>query len=417
MTYEKVNDFDLQKLDLILDSGDKVSLIGIFNEITIQQDMFISQAMFCSIGISDTLDLYSSLPIKNNETLHIIFKTPGMDLVDMKLKLYSRENIMLDERGTTSYYTLKFVSSETIANMQIKDSRSYTGKISDMVGAIWSKHFSESKPLSIEPTADEYTLILPFNNPFSHINHLAKKAKRQSNTNDCNFLFFEDFNGWNFISVASMFQQDNRGYFSWETTGPDHKEIADGRDTKISRYRILELDLIGKENFIDETVNGMHSSYMNQTDLLNKTNGGLKYNYAEASPNTTHANPFPLSPEIISSKVNTLSNYRNKYAGIFDNSVVLNRQAQMTALLNRRVRFKVSGSSSTNVGDKIKIEFLRQVGVKVTGDPLNNYRSGFYVVTSVKHSIHKVNGYTMTVEACTDSLSESVPDISNFSSD
>jgi len=413
--YSKGNDYQIDKLDLILDSGDRISLLDLFVNIRIHQDMLINPSMYCVIRVADSLDLYSSLPIKNNETLDLQFFSPDNDRVELKMRLFSREDVMLADNGRTTYYDLKFVSVETVENTKIKDSRSYSGSLSDMAGSIWSKHFGESLPLNREQTEGSYTLVLPFNNPFSHIQYLAKKSQRKTNPDDCNFFFFENFNGWNFVSAGNMLTQTAvRGYFSWEQEDPQRGTIEDGVDLFTSRFRIKEVDFVGRENFLDETVHGVYSGYMSNTDVKNKTTGGIKYGYKDAFGNSSHANEYPLTSENISEEASILSNYSHNYSGIFSGDIKMKRKSQVNALLSKRIKFLVSGSSSTNVGDKIKLEFMKQRGRVSSGDIIDKYRSGFYIVTSVKHNIEKGKGYTMTVEACTDSYSQAVPKVSSF---
>ena len=94
--YKKENDFRLKSLDLILDSGDVVSLLDIFANINMYQDLFGSP-MTCNITVSDAIDLYSKLPIKNNELLKLVFLSPGDSEVTLNMVLYSREKINLSE--------------------------------------------------------------------------------------------------------------------------------------------------------------------------------------------------------------------------------------------------------------------------------------------------------------------------------
>ena len=124
----KVNDFRLKTLDLILDSGDVVSLLDMARNINIYQDLFGSP-MTCNILLSDAIDLYSKLPIKNNEKLKLVFLSPGDSEVTLNMVLYSREEINLSESGSTSQYLLKFISPEIIFNGSTKFSKAYTGKI------------------------------------------------------------------------------------------------------------------------------------------------------------------------------------------------------------------------------------------------------------------------------------------------
>jgi hypothetical protein len=409
--YTQFNDFFIEKLDLILDSGDIVSLLDLYAEINFYQDVFGSP-MFCEIEITDALDLYSNLPIKNTENLEIWFNSPGSDVVKKTMRLYSRENVLLKENGKVTYYTLRFVSPETYFNLNIKNSRSYSGKISDIVGAIWSENFST--PITIEETDSEYTLVLPYENPFAHIDFLTKKALRATNNNECNFVFYEDFNGFNFVSLSTMFTQPLRGVFSYDSklAPPPNESVITG-----SRVRIQELDFLGLENLIDETSNGLYNGYVNSHDIKNKKiSQGLKYSYSEAFDQITHLNSHPLAPAEIYEKSGPLSSYQNRFSGVFPTDVSLKRQSQMNSLLNKRLRFLTAGSSSTNAGDRIKLDFVRQSGVEFDSNFLDKYRSGYYIVSSVKHTINKLNGYTMTVEACTDSYANPLPTVSNFES-
>lgn len=415
--YQKPNDFTLDRIDLVLDSGDTVSLFDMFVSIDFFQDIF-GGAMFCEIFISDALDLYSSLPIKNNEILEIEFSSPGNEKIQKTMLLYSREEVILKESGNVTYYKLRFVSTATLRNINIRSSRSYTGTVSDIAGSIWSDHFSDLSPIAREQSNGEYTLVLPYNTPFAHIDFLTKKATRQTNNNHCDFLFYEDFKGFKFVSIGNMIEQPSRGYFVWELpeASPLSKRDNGGVDIYGSRARIQEVVFLGKENLIDETVSGMYTGFVNQHDLVNKTIKGTKYRYQDAFPETTHLNPNPLTIPSISSNIGLLSSYHSKFAGVFPPDTIIKRKSQINSLLNKRLRFVTAGSSSINAGDKIKLDFTKQSPIQLDVDRLDKYRTGYYIVSSVKHTISKANGYTMTVEACTDSYGTPLPTESRFDS-
>ncbi len=86
----------------------------------------------------------------------------------------------------------------------------------------------------------------------------------------------------------------------------------------------------------------------------------------------------------------------------------------MGSFLNKRIKFRVKGNSSVNVGDKIHVDFTQQSLSKTDDDGMNKYRSMDYIVSSVKHTINKLYGYTMTIEACSDSYAEPLPESSRF---
>lgn len=417
MDYSKVNDFDLRRLDLTLDSGDVVSLLDMFTEINMYQDLFGAPLLF-EIMISDGLDLYSTLPIKNNEILDIEFLTPGSETVAKQMLLYSREELFLGENGNSTYYKLKFVSPETIQNLSTKASRSYTGTVSDIVGAIWSDHFKDFPNIQTTPSKNEYTLVLPYDTPFAHFEFLSRKALWAENENHCDFLFFEDFRGFNFTCLGAMMGQPSRGYFRWdlEDASPLSRDSKGGLDLIGSRARMQDVVFLGNENLIDEIGSGMYNGFINQHDIMNKTHKGVKYQYTEAFPNTQHLNEHPLNTKKELEKIGLLASYRTGFAGVFPPDTMIKRRSQIESFMNKRLRFVTAGNSGMNAGDKIKLDFTQQSTLQLDTDGLDKYRSGYYIVSSVKHTINKKDGYKMTVEACTDSYGKPLPTESSFES-
>jgi len=414
--YRKENDYRLKELNLILDSGDKLSLLDMFAEINIYQDIF-GAPTYCDILISDALDLYSQLPFKNTERLEISFLSPGSNAVTKTLVMYSKENINLNPTGSTSQYSLRFVSKEIIQNISTKISKSYTGTLSDIVGAIWSSNFAQSDPITVEPTDGEYTLILPLNSPMSHINELTKKASRKENSNECNYMFFENFRGFNFVSLGGLFNQkiNPDAIFSYKNPSVQEKEDQQsGSNILKARLTITDLVLVGKENLIDEITNGIYNGFVAAHDVKNKSFVGLRYGYKDGFQASTHLNPHPIATESTYKNTGFLSQYNTGFYGIFPPELKIKRQSQINSFLNRRIRFNVSGNSSINVGDKTYIEFPTQSNSKSFDSGTNKYRSGYYLISSIKHTINKLNGYTMTIEACTDSYAEALPEETQF---
>ena len=413
-TYEKINDSEILSLDLILDSGDPISLLDMYVEFSVFQDLF-GTPMTCEMIVADANDVLQSLPIKNNEMLNIGFYSPGNNPVNMTMFLYSRENVVLNKSGSTTYYKLKFISPEVIQNSKIKTSRSYTGTISDIAGAIWSDNFPDSVPLNTAASEGEHTLVLPFDSPFSHIKHLSQKAMKSEH--ECGFFFFEDFSGWNFASLSDMFTQEIRpdSYFTHrlKSTG---QEL--GKDLFSSRFIFKDVEFLGKENHLDELTSGVYSGFVTKYDVRNKSVNHYSYSYEDGFATTTHLNEHQIAPSTVLEDAcsSTLANY-HLYNGVFSPDSLIKRKSQINSFIGRRFRFSVAGNSSLNVGDKVTIDFSKQKFSEKVGEDLKDkYRSGVFLVTSVRHKLSKINGYTMSVEVCSDSYASPIPDESRFES-
>jgi hypothetical protein len=408
-SYRKVKDYRLTSLDLILDSGDIVSLLDMFAEINLYQDLFGSP-LSCHITISDAIDLYDKLPLKNTEKLKIVFSSPGDQEITLNLSLYSRETINLSTAGNTSQYVLKFVSPEVIFDATTKISKAYTGKISDMVGAMWSELFTGSKPMMVEPTEGESTIVFPVNTPMNHFKDLSKKAKREKNPDEVNYFFFQDFKNFNFASLGAMFELPVKTNFIYGDPS------AMGSLGPLALKSIVQdVFLVGKENILHEIKKGIYSGFVSGYDVKTKSFGGLRYDYKEAFDKIHHCNQHPLTTDPILESLGPLANYRTGFSGgSFSPDLMIKRKSQIGSFLNKRLKFTVAGNSSINVGDKIHMDFTQQSMSKTDDDGMDKYRSMDYIVSSVKHTINKAFGYTMTVEACSDSYAEPLPNQSRF---
>ena len=406
---KKVTDFRIKTLDLILDSGDVISLLDMVVNINIYQDLFGSP-MTCNITVSDAIDLYSKLPIKNNEGLKLVFLSPGDSEVTLNMLLYSREEINLSESGGTSQYLLKFISPEIIFNGSTKFSKAYTGKISDIVGAIWSELFVTSKPMMVEPTEGESTIVLPINTPMTHINDLSKKAKRESNPDEVNYFFFQDFNNFNFASLGAMYELPPKASFFYGSS-----DLLDTRSLSSMKTLIQDISLVGNENLLDEISKGTYGGFISAHGVMNKSFSGLRYEYKEAFDRIHHCNQHPIMTDRDLNKIGPLPTFGTGFVGgPFSPDLKIKRISQIGSFLNKRVKFKVAGNSSINVGDKIRVNFTHQSNMNSDDDGMNKYRSMDYIVSSIKHTINKVGGYTMTIEACSDSYAEPLPESSRF---
>ena len=80
--------------------------------------------------------------------------------------------------------------------------------------------------------------------------------------------------------------------------------------------------------------------------------------------------------------------------------------------LNRELSKEEKENLSLEQNDVV--DFTQQSLSKTDDDGMNKYRSMDYLVTSIKHTINKLYGHTMTIEACSDSYAEPLPESSKF---
>ena len=413
-TANRPNDFGLERLDLILDSESVVPLLEIYVQIELSQDLFGSP-LICEVIITDGNDLYDNLPFKNNEILDIEFYSPGGDVVSKKMRMFSHSEVMLNENRKTSYYKLKFCSIETLINMSTKVSRSYTGTLSDIAGAIWSDTFTGSEPIKTVPSYGEHTIVLPYDSPFSHIKKFSRKAFSDPEENLCDFLFFEDFNGFNFTSINSLTSQPNRAYFRYQDPNTDIKE-GDEANVLKSTYIMKDVSLKGSRDLIDNIGRGVYNSFVNITDIKNKTYVAERLNFNDLFPVKNNLNPDSPFPASVVDEFGPLSCYGHKFVSQYSPTSSMKRSSVMGSMFFNKIKFECGGNSSLNVGDIVKLDFVPQSAQTTLDEKYDQYRSGNYIVSQISHIINRQTGYTISIETCSGSVSKPIPEKSEFES-
>ena len=231
-------------------------------------------------------------------------------------------------------------------------------------------------------------------------------------------MFFEDFKGFNCVSLPLLYSQKPRGYFSWELEESQNQDQrAIGIDTEKSRRRMTDVSIVGRENLLDEMSIGMYNSYATNHDLMSKKINGLKHEYMKTFDKVEHVNngeSNPLSLESIVKNIDVTAHYQNHFSGGYSVDVKMLRRSQVESFINKQIKFVAPGNSTLNVGDKIKLEFTKQNMTDIGSSPLDKYRTGYYLISSIKHSIIKGKGYTVTIEASADCLPNPYPDVSTF---
>lgn len=408
-TANRPNDMGIERLELVLDSGSTVDLLEEipYAEIALHQDIF-GAPMICEILVTDGHDFYNKLPLKNNETLIIEFYSPGGDIVSKKLRLTDHSEIILKENRKGNVYKLKFFSIETITNRNIKVSRSYTGRLSDIVGALWSENFKTSDPIKRTVSHGEHTIVLPFDTPFSHIKKFSTKAFSDPEENLCDFLFFEDFNGYNFVSLDSLASQPSRGYFRYEDPNTDIKE-GDESNTLKSTYIMKHVSIEGSRNLLDYVGRGVYNSLVTVTDIKDKTIKSESLNFHDVFNTRTSLNPEPPFTNQTVEEFTPISYYGHKFSSQYSPTSSMKRSSIMGSMFYNKVTFESGGNSSLNVGDVINLDFVPQTSDAKLQETYDLYRSGRYIVSRVSHVLNRQTGYTITVEACSDSVSKAIP--------
>ena len=272
----------LEYLRIFSSEGVRADLSSIVVEINLFEDIF-STAFTGNIIIVDTLNLIEKLPILGQEYIELKCSTPQVNatkesVIEKRFILHSivtREDISTGAQA----YSLDIATEDSIKNLKTRVSKSYKDSISNIVSDVLKNKLGSSQNLNIGRTSGVRKIVSPNVHPYTLINMLKKEAVSTLTNNASlppHFLFFENKNGLNFVSLQSLY---NNGIVARLHSGDKESDESLGReayhkdDTKIaqSNKRILSYSFGANNDLSTNIVNGMMGSNLITHDIYNKS--------------------------------------------------------------------------------------------------------------------------------------------------
>jgi hypothetical protein len=280
-------------------------------------------------------------------------------------------------------------------------------KISDMVKDLAKGIQLEWK--SIENTLNTFSFVLPYRTPIAQIMFLMPYAVREENSNDVNFVFYQDLEGkHNFVSVGKLYTQSPS--FGDGPEGGYLYSLNPGISFASAR-RCALTHATKTLNAYQNAINGMHSSAVATLDPASKTWAATGYFLPEEWNKQSHMSNKPMIEQdsefyeivngAVSQRYYTKSrhshcckeqkNGNNKIGG--QNDWLLSRISQIEQMNQTGIEFYTTGNSDIS---KIGAGKIIYFGRTILNNSVNSSQgpdiafSGKYLVTSVTHVIRKV---------------------------
>lgn len=506
----------------------------IVDRITTEYDLF-KNAITCKVQITDPASFLENFPIIGDETLVLGFKSPNLDISSNiskfdELLTYVFRIYRIEDRKQTanraSSYILYGISSEGINNLRYSVNRTYYDwKGENVVQDIYDNYL---KPSPIEydliKQVDETTrgkklkrlasgknICLNFSNfrPLDAIkrvcfetqdtdrNLVAQKIKNNSNassntqfqqppkkeyteeitertvkTKSSNFIFYENDDGWNFVTIDHLLYRDRTlvdgggivqdFYFLDSRVDPSKSKSIFGKNIRQDQ-RILELNFRRQLDNSENMDRGLYSSTLVSIDPLTKRIEFDPFIYDRDYKDIAHLETdlegsqrvglFSENSLYTESKVNNhktncdefqhknyvITNLGPEYDqtdGVFQNARARDHQlrnpkkfheflkydyASKVQFNNIIIDLVIPGNSDIQIGHMINLNILsnnindneqKQLYNRLFGD--ERY-GGFFLVTRVNHSItFKDKSYVTQIECVKDTYATTrVRDTSN----
>lgn len=328
----------------------------------------------------------------------------------------------------------------------------------------------DSIELFVEKTKyEEPCITIPYMKPFDIINWLSQRAMRNSagrakqsaSQDSANFLFFENKRGFNFVSIDTLLEnkENVNTEFSFgngvqnKSTGSGMSVVSDTIDT---------LDIQDCYDVLTNIRNGMYASKLYSYDLYTGETYEKDYDYLKTFPNTESTDrglknsplvqfwgenigDFPLmkldnkgeNPLTQKPLSKRMFNVFNPSGGV---DVVTSDQTERNCIIREelgaqayvqkrlsqlarwaifRIIMTVAGNSVHTVGNVVKLD-LKDFAFKGNYTDFtekdSNFYNGYYLITSLRHSLTK-DKYQMTMEVARDSSTSIITNPKELSND
>ena len=407
----------LEYLKIYSSEGVVADLSNVVVQINLFEDIF-SSAFTGNIIIVDTLNIIEKLPILGQEYIELKCSTPQTSptknsVIEKRFILHSivaRENV---SSGAQSY-SLDIATEDSVRNLKTRVSKSYTDSIDNIVTDVLKNQLGSTQPLNIGPTLGIRRIVSPNIHPYTLINLLKREAiTSMSDMLAPHFLFFENKNGLNFISLEDLFMRpssaklhsgDKDSDLSIEALAVNPDDVR----TAAGNKRVLSHSFGDTNDLTTNIKEGMLGSNLITHDIYNKSYKSYNYDYFRDFDKHLRVEPIPkpiYNKQIISkSDLGTFANssiklhptcglvHDKQHYGDGDLNAsrpqdwILERQAKMCELNNGGIiNITMNGNTLMTVGDIVHIN------IPITGEDHDDDEiestSGRYLVSKLRHSI------------------------------
>lgn len=401
---------------------------GAWANFEIYEDLF-SSFVSGQILIQDTFNNIETFPITGNESLHIKFRTGGLEddinsTIDMEFAVY-KISALTHIQGSQRGYFLHFVSKEAIMDSRIKISKSYNDLSSNIIRDILLNEIKTNKNIFVEESTYNQKIIVPNWTPFETCKWLCRRSISKKYS-DASYEFFETTRGFHFKTFESLSDVD-KPVVSFKTSdayGSDTGIPDDDEDSDLNTFE--EYGISRAYDTITNYSMGLLSSKLFSHDPINKTFKEFDYNYIDSYNDFVHLDKGQ-DKFICSSDVNEfgkrITDYPNAcqyiyptHTGLYDggSGIVMkpdiwlqSRSSRIAQFSNWQIKAKVQGNSQLNVGMVVDVTLPDYTSKKV--DEFPRLHNGHYIITAIRHFMTGDEYYTI-LELSKDCLSEPIRD-------
>ena len=360
------------------------------------------------------------------EYLQLKIRTPTMgekDAIQGLFYVYSiTDRAFVAERNVV--YKLNFVSYFALTDSNIKLSKPFEGKISNIAKTILTNWVGEASIGQIETTQNATKYVSNYWPPVKNLNYITNQAI--STTSSPSYLFYQDRLGFNFKSLSTMYAQtfdgpsENMGTlypkFNFNIKGREISPTGDAvRNIQRDYSRMTSIDFPSGFDTLGKLGRGTYASTLYTHDLVSKQYKERKFNYQDDFDKRGHLNKFPITAKstgfifgpasaILSDEIHF--GVYNGYGDISNSGIMQERISILNMADAMKVTVVVPGRTDYTVGQKIFLEIMEPEpmgGNDTVEGQEDKLFSGYYLIGAINHNINREK-HEVTMELIKDSL-------------
>jgi len=403
------SDYTLGALYLLTSTGNAIDLSGIMLELNLYESIF-SPCVTGDLLVGDAGDMISSLQLHGNEFLSIQIDKPSLGKPIKKVfRIYKIGDRSIGPNALQNY-TIYFCSEELFLSTQLLVSKSYKGlPITTMVKDILQNKLgvSDKKMGVFSKSIGNFDLIVPKMQPLQAIEWLAPKAY----TGNGNlFFFFENRDGFNFVSYEDLLQFPAYATYS--------RAMKVDNDPVKNIYGYNHFQVIEDFDIIKSTRMGAYAASLISLDIVNRSVVVTNLNWAQPNkallndniPVNDFKNRFNMT--LADAKESMLKFIISSDSDpTFNPAQMENWIPQTISRLGQLNSFKavmiVPGDVLLKSGMIVNVNVPKMEIQNATSPTTDPQRSGQFLVSKVHHNF-KLDIMTTIVELLSDSISGSM---------
>lgn len=438
-------DFELITLALITSGGNVVfDIKQQLVELSYFEDLF-NNTISGKVVLGDAIGILNLGALNGTEFIKITFRKVGsfQNSVDRTFRVFSVTNRKIDKNLNKESYTLEFCSEEFLLSEQYRVCKAYkTKKISEIIKDIFESFLlmSNNKKIYIENTKGTFDFVLPNKKIFETINWLTNYAISDSK-NGADMLFFENRNGFNFISLQTLKQNTPKFIFSYNPKNISNsdmlKNLTNILNVELLEYfdtlgalnkgtfgnRVITIDpIFRRKNIVDYNYSEKFKDLvaLNQYAVVNNYQNRFQKALYDAPPDTMEAGALRMvvtnsSEDTITLQDGSTLDDRDAVAkDFFIEKSLPSRVSLLSLNAYTRLKITIPGNSDLTVGDIIQLNFDTIMPLNNPSNPSSGsrgqdaYYSGRYIVSAIRHIITP-GSYISVAEVCKDSVAGKLP--------